>query len=320
MDRVAVLALVLVVAASGCLGLAPDTGSAPGTPAPPAEADLANSYRVTVTGVIDGDTVRIRYRNGTVDTVRLLGVDTPETRGENDPSEFEGVPETAAGRSCLRAVGREATRAMTRRLLGETVTVGIDAESDRRGYYGRLLGYLYRDGENVNYWLLAKGYARVYESRFTERERFVAAERRARADGTGLWACATENPPTATTTVVADGGTVTGRLAIVDVHEDAAGDRPDGENLTDEYVVFENRGDGALDLSGWTVSDAVDHGYRFPDGTVLDPGARLTLRTGRGADSATTLYWGRASPVWNNDGDTVTVRAANGTVTARQRY
>ncbi|WP_424016902.1 lamin tail domain-containing protein [Halorientalis pallida] len=321
MDR-AVLALVVLVAASGCLGLSPDGSPAPGTPAPPADADLRDSYAVTVTAVVDGDTVKIRYRNGTQDTVRLLGVDTPETSGENDPAEFEGVPETAAGRSCLGEAGHDATRAMTQRLLGETVTIGVDAESDRRGYYGRLLGYIYQDGENVNYWLLTEGHARVYDSQFTERAAFDAAEQRARANGTGLWTCATENPVTATgtggDTVAADGGTVTGALAITDIHADAAGD--DRENLNDEFVRFENRGETDLDLSGWTVSDAADHRFRFPDGTTVDPGARLTLRTGSGTDSATTLYWGQGSPVWNNDGDTVTVRAENGTVMARRGY
>jgi micrococcal nuclease len=211
---------------------------------------------------------------------------------------------------------------MTQRLLGETVTIGVDAESDRRGYYGRLLGYIYQGGENVNYWLLTEGHARVYDSQFTEREAFDAAERRARANGTGLWTCATDDPPTPTgtseETVVADGGTVTGPLAIVDIHGDAAGD--DRENLNDEYVVFENHGETALDLSGWTVSDEADHTYRFPDGTTLDPGSQLTLRTGSGTDSATVLYWGRGSPVWNNDGDTVTVTDASGRVWVSRSY
>jgi micrococcal nuclease len=319
MDRAVVACtVVLVVAASGCLGLSPD-GSGPGTPAPPAEADLAESYAVTVTSVVDGDTINVRYRNGTQETVRLLGVDTPETRGENDPAEFEGVPETAAGSACLGEAGHDATRAMTQRLLGERITLGLDAESDSRGYYGRLLGYVYQDGDNVNHWLLTEGHARVYDSRFTERDRFDAAERQARTDGAGLWTCATDDPPTPTATPVADGGQVRdGPLAVTEIHDDAAGD--DRENLNDEYVGFENRGESTLDLSGWTVGDEADHWYTVPDGTTLDPGDRLTLRTGSGTDSGTTLYWGRGSPVWNNDGDTVTVRAANGTVMARRGY
>lgn len=78
-----------------------------------------------------------------------------------------------------------------------------------------------------------------------------------------------------------------------------------------------NDGEASLDLSGWTVGDEADHRYRFPDGTTLAPGATLTLHTGRGEDG--DYYWGRSSPVWNNGGDTATVRTASGeTVATRE--
>ncbi|WP_336000858.1 lamin tail domain-containing protein [Halorientalis halophila] len=318
MDRsvAAFAALVVLVLTAGCVGLSPDTQSAP---EPPEDADLAASYPVTVTAVVDGDTIKIRFENGTQDTVRLLGVDTPETQSENDPAEFEGVPETEAGRSCLREAGHDATRTMTQRLLGERVTIGLDAESDGRGYYDRLLAYVYEDDENVNYRLVADGDGRVYDSQFTERATFDAAEQRARENGTGVWACATDSPPTPTPEPIADGGEVTdGPLAVATIHEDAEGH--DGQNLNDEYVVFENRGEETLDLSGWTVSDEADHRYMFADGTALAPDEQVTLRTGSGTNSGDTLYWGQSQPVWNNGGDTVTVRAANGTVMVREAY
>lgn len=115
-----------------------------------------------------------------------------------------------------------------------------------------------------------------------------------------------------TTTVVADGGTATsgGELAVERVHADASGD--DRANLNDEYIVFTNTGDEPLDLSGATVRDAAGRTYTFPDGTTLEPGATLTLHTGSGTDTDTDLYWGSGSPIWNNDGDTVTVTTADG--------
>jgi micrococcal nuclease len=179
------LALVALLALAGCSDLATtDAGepTADGT-------TLAADYRVTVTAVVDGDTVRIRYQNGTRDTVRLLGIDTPETRADNSPDEFEGVPDTAAGRDCLGEAGEAATRYATDRLLGETVSLRLDSQSDRRGYYDRLLAYVVHDGENVNYRLVASGYARVYDSEFTEADRFYAAESRAQDNGTRVWAC-----------------------------------------------------------------------------------------------------------------------------------
>jgi competence protein ComEC len=116
-------------------------------------------------------------------------------------------------------------------------------------------------------------------------------------------------------TVAPDGGTTTtsesgGQLAIETIHADAAGD--DRDNLNDEYVVFTNTGDEPLDLSGWTVADEVGKTYTFPDGFTLDPGEEVTLHTGSGTDTATDLYWGASSPVWNNGGDTVIVTNADG--------
>jgi micrococcal nuclease len=303
-----VAAVALLCLVSGCAGLPVESPGDGGGTDETGAADGA-TLSVSVVTVVDGDTVEVRYENGTTDTVRLLGVDTPETHVENDPAEFEGVPNTTAGRDCLREAGHDATRFLTERTLGEDVTLRLDPQADRRGYYGRLLAYVVRDGENLNYALVATGHGRVYDSTFAESERFYATEDTARANATGLWSCATDATP------VADGS---GGLTVVRVHADAAG--RDGENLNDEYVVFENRGDATLDLSGWTVTDAADHSYRFPDGTTLAPGEHLTLHTGRGADTASDRYWGASSPVWNNDGDTVTVRDRNGTVRAERGY
>ncbi|MFD1588117.1 lamin tail domain-containing protein [Halorientalis brevis] len=109
-----------------------------------------------------------------------------------------------------------------------------------------------------------------------------------------------------------------GALSIAEIHADASGDEYD--NLNDEYVVFENTGEQSVDLSGWTLSDDADHVYTFPDGFVLEPGATVTVHTGSGTDSATDLYWGSDAPVWNNGGDTVTVRDANGDVVIEESY
>ncbi|MGM0718804.1 MAG: lamin tail domain-containing protein, partial [Halobacteriota archaeon] len=99
-------------------------------------------------------------------------------------------------------------------------------------------------------------------------------------------------------------------LEVATINADAEGD--DGENLNDEYVVFENTGDEAIDLSGWTVKDEAAHSYEFPQGFTLDAGATVTLRTGSGTDTDTELYWGSGSPIWNNAGDTVILSNADG--------
>jgi competence protein ComEC len=122
--------------------------------------------------------------------------------------------------------------------------------------------------------------------------------------------------PTAT-----DGGTASDsqvQLALAAVNADAEGD--DNDNLNDEYVVFENTGETELDLSGWTVNDAAGATYTFPDGATLDPSAQVTLHTGSGNDTSTDLYWGSGRAVWNNGGDTITVRDDDGTVVLEEGY
>jgi micrococcal nuclease len=280
-SRVAVCLLVLV---AGCTAL-------PGT----SETSTPGGGEATVTRVVDGDTVEIASDGGP-DTVRLLGVDTPERVGGTNPAEFEGVPNTTAGRTCLRAVAGEATTYLSDLLGDGPVRMAFDDASDRRDRYGRLLAYLsLPDGTNVNRALVADGYARVYDTAFAQSAAFYAAEAAAQENGTGVWRC--RDP-------VANAGGA-GPLALVGVHADAAGD--DRQNLGDEYVVLGNSGEAALDLSGWTVRDRADHVYRVPEGVVLDPGETVTLYTGSGTDTGDALYWGADRPVWNNDGDVVVV-------------
>ena len=99
-----------------------------------------------------------------------------------------------------------------------------------------------------------------------------------------------------------------------------AGVSPEGDTLNDEFVVFENAGDGDLDLTGWTVEDEAGYSYQFPDGYVLTPGAQVRLRTGSGGDTSTDLYWGSGSYVWNDGGDTVYAYDADGALAAEYTY
>ena len=114
-----------------------------------------------------------------------------------------------------------------------------------------------------------------------------------------------------------DGGSG-GQIEVATTHPDAVGN--DGDNLNDEYVVFENVGSEALDLTGWTVQDEASKTYQFPDGFSLDAGAQVTLHTGSGTDTSTDLYWGASSPVWNNGGDTVYVYDDQGNLATSHTY
>lgn len=166
----------LCVLAAGCVGTLGDGG--------------ADRYNATVISVVDGDTVDVRMADGSTDTVRLLGVDTPEVHVATDPTEFEGVPNTTVGRACLRAVGENATRFTADLVDNRAVTLALDAEADRRGGYDRLLAYVYRGETHLNERLLEEGYARVYVTEFTQLDRFREAAATARSADRGIWRCA----------------------------------------------------------------------------------------------------------------------------------
>jgi micrococcal nuclease len=277
---------------------------------------------VTISDVTDGDTVDIRYQNGTIETVRLLGLDTPEVHTGVSPNEFEGVPDNQAGRDCLRRWGEKASSYAKSELSGESVGLSFDENEGRRGYYGRLLGYIHVNEDLFNYNLVENGYARVYDdSDFVRQEEFYNAESQAQNSNTGLWECTEVSSNTdvsGSNSDSVDTTTSSSSLEVTQIHEDAAGDERD--NLNDEYIVFENTGSSTLDLSGWSVSDDVDHTYRFPDDFEVGSGETVTLRTGSGSDTDTELYWDSSSPIWNNNGDTVIVENGAGEVVISREY
>ena len=129
------------------------------------------SSAAVVTGVIDGDTVEVAWA-GRRETVRLLGVDTPETVHPERPVECFG-PEAAA---------------FTRRgLLGRRVRLSFDRVT--RDAYGRLLAYVAVDGRRFNDDLLDGGYARllVIPPNGLHARSMLERELRARGAGRGLW-------------------------------------------------------------------------------------------------------------------------------------
>lgn len=132
----------------------------------------APNARVVV--VIDGDTIVADF-DGREETVRLIGIDTPETKKPNSPVECFG-PEASAH---------------TARLLPAGTPIRVERDAEARDDYGRLLGYVHRssDGLFVNLDLVATGHAEVLSIRpnTTHRTDFVDAARTAERAGLGLW-------------------------------------------------------------------------------------------------------------------------------------
>lgn len=82
-----------------------------------------------------------------------------------------------------------------------------------------------------------------------------------------------------------------------------------------ENIVLTNTGGQSQSMQGWTLFDdaTTPHTYTFGVCT-LAVGASVTVHTGVGVDTATDVYWNRGSSVWNDGGDTATLKDASGTM------
>ena len=75
--------------------------------------------------------------------------------------------------------------------------------------------------------------------------------------------------------------------------------------LNREYIQVKNVSKKTVSLSGYLIHDrGSEHTYHFPKTFRLGAGKTVTLHTGKGRNSAASLYWGRKSMVWNNTSDT----------------
>jgi len=137
-------------------------------------SSTASSDEPSVVEVVDGDTVVVRIGDHD-ETVRLIGVDTPETKHPTKP---------------VQCFGPEAS-AFAARLLPKGAIVRLERDVEPRDHFGRLLAYVYRanDGLFVNVELARQGYARplVIAPNDTYAADVDAAAREARTQGRGLW-------------------------------------------------------------------------------------------------------------------------------------
>lgn len=122
---------------------------------------------------VDGDTIVVNM-NGYAETIRLIGVDTPETHKPNTPVQCYG-PVAAA---------------YTKQLIGSNrVRLQADPLDTNRDRYGRLLRYVYLpDGTMVEEKLISGGYGFAYTSfPFQKKDSFKSLEDQAKTAGRGLW-------------------------------------------------------------------------------------------------------------------------------------
>jgi micrococcal nuclease len=132
----------------------------------------ATTPKARVLEAIDGDTLVVEFADHSTDTIRILGVDTPET---HHPTK---------GVQCF---GPEAAAYTAQRLSGQIVTLEDDVV--KRDIYDRRLSYVIIDGVRFDDELLRLGYARllVIDPNRAHARDLLAAELDARHHHRGLW-------------------------------------------------------------------------------------------------------------------------------------
>ena len=127
-----------------------------------------------VVSITDGDTIKVNY-GGTVTPVRLIGVNTPETKDPRKPVE------------CF---GQEASDYLAKLLTGKKVALETDPSQTDRDKYNRLLRYVYLDGEDVGYQIIKNGYGYEYTYNYPHKyqQDYIAAQKYAEDNNIGLWA------------------------------------------------------------------------------------------------------------------------------------
>lgn len=127
-----------------------------------------------VVKVVDGDTITVNI-NGSNETIRLIGIDTPETVHPSKPVECFGI---------------EASNKAKELLSDKSVFLEADSTQGERGKYGRLLRYVFlEDGTDFNDLMVREGYAYeyTYNLPYKYQEQFKQAEQEAKLKKRGLW-------------------------------------------------------------------------------------------------------------------------------------
>ncbi|MFA7290063.1 MAG: thermonuclease family protein [Melioribacteraceae bacterium] len=142
---------------------------------------------VLVSRIVDGDTIEILLE-GRKEKVRLIGIDTPESRINSKAK--KDAKRTNTDVKEIKKMGIRATKYL-KSILNPGDAIRIEFDVRERDQYGRLLAYIYlNDGQMLNDLLVREGFANIltYPPNVKYEERFRESLRYARENNKGFWA------------------------------------------------------------------------------------------------------------------------------------
>ncbi len=152
-----------------------------------------------VVSIVDGDTIKVNI-NGTTETLRIIGLDTPETLDPRRP---------------VQCFGKEASNKAKELLSGKTVVLEADSTQGELDKYGRLLRYVFVDGTDYGKYMIANGYAHEYTYKipYKYQTEYKNAQKSAETNKLGFWSpnsCNGNTTSSVTTTTTTVTPTTTG--------------------------------------------------------------------------------------------------------------
>jgi len=144
-------------------------------------------YNIEIIRVIDGDTISVKLPNGAIDTIRFLGIDTPELYEENNhENEYRNIVNI----SCLTTYANIAKKFVENIVVQADCYILFDEKAGVKDPYQRWLCYVYVNTEDINVKLLENGLARVYISEtFEKKDYYIELQNIAINNNSGLWDC-----------------------------------------------------------------------------------------------------------------------------------
>ena len=172
--------ITIIITATN-IATAPAASVVPTAPVDNTQSTMpVNAVAAKVIRVVDGDTIHVSLNNKDI-TIRMIGIDTPETVDPRKP---------------VQCFGKEASNHAHQLLDGTIVYLEQDISQGDYDKYNRLLSYIWMpDGRLFNQVMITEGYAfeYTYHLPYKYQSQFKDAQRNAQSLQLGLWAPATCN-------------------------------------------------------------------------------------------------------------------------------
>jgi micrococcal nuclease len=231
--------------------------------------------------VFDGDTISVRLlQDSSKQTVRLLGIEAFEVKNRSNGATACGA---LAAKKELKKILKKGDWVQLRSANSSATSKGrmhrTVIKADAQGNYTI----------NVQHEMLRRGMAlwKSNKSEWTNNRSNYEMMTQAVGAGRGIWSgklCKKSAQPNTA-------------LALA-VNYDAPGN--DHQNVNGEYVIIENGGGKAVNLTGWTLRDTSHRSFRFPEKSIINPGQRIIVRAGKGANSKSEYFFGSPTPMFDN--------------------